>query len=210
MSAFRALKNEVMRRSRTKKLDHFYLLCDSCSNVLDVGVSNNEHNDQVNLFLNQFRLSPNQYTGLAIQPMADIAKKNLGKRFVEYPGGEFPFKDKEFDWVFSNAVIEHVGSEEDQLQFINEMMRVGKNVFFTTPNKYFPVESHTNTIFRHWFNEGFYEWCKKNNPFWSEMNLVLLGFNELNRLLIKSNVNHYIIQKNRMLGWPMTFTVICS
>lgn len=210
MSVFKALKNEVMRRSRTKKLDHFYSLCAPHLNVLDVGVSNNEHNDQVNLFLNQFRLTPSQYTGLAIQPMDGIAKKHPDKKFVQYPGGEFPFKDKNFDWVFSNAVIEHVGSEEDQLQFINEMMRVGKGVFFTTPNKYFPVESHTNTIFRHWFNKTFYVWCKKNKPFWSETNLLLLGFNGLNRLLSKSNANYYIIQKNRMLGWPMTFTAICS
>jgi len=38
-------------------------------------------------------------------------------------------------------VIEHVGDEDAQLLFLNEMMRVAKNVFFTTPNKYLPVES---------------------------------------------------------------------
>jgi 2-polyprenyl-3-methyl-5-hydroxy-6-metoxy-1,4-benzoquinol methylase len=178
--------------------------------VLDVGVSNKEHNDQINLFLNEFRFSPNQYTGLAIQSMDNIAKKHPGKRFVQYPGSIFPFYDNEFDWVFSNAVIEHVGSEDDQILFINEMLRVAKNVFFTTPNKYFPVESHTNTIFRHWSNKGFYKWCRKNKPFWSKDNLVLLDFKQLNALMTKSNAKHYIIQKNRVLGWTMTFTVVCS
>jgi len=119
-----------MYKSRSKKLDQFYSLCDPNSNVLDVGVSNKEQNDQINLFLNEFRLSPNQYTGLAIQSMDNIAKKHPGKRFVQYPGGKFPFHDNEFDWVFSNAVIEHVGSEDDQILFINEMLRVAKNVFF--------------------------------------------------------------------------------
>ena len=202
------VKKSVMKWSRFKKLNHFYSLCDLNSNVLDVGVSNNEHNDQVNLFLNKFRLDPNQYTGLAIQPMNEIAKKHPGKKFVQYPGGVFPFGNKKFDWVFSNAVIEHVGSEEDQIIFINEMLRVGKNVFFTTPNKYFPIESHTNTFFRHWLNKRFYEWCKQNHLYWNENNLILLGFNDVKRLMAKSNANSYFIQKNRILGWPMTFTVV--
>lgn len=210
MSVFSALKSAVMQKSRAKKLDHFYSLCDPSSTVLDVGVSDYEHNAQVNLFLNQFRLNPTQYTGLAVRPMTDIAKKHPGKRLVEYSGGLFPFKDKEFDWVFSNAVIEHVGYENDQVQFINEMLRVGKNVFFTTPNKYFPVDSHTNTMFRHWFDAYFYEWCKKHEPSWNERNLRLLGFNDLKRLLNKSNAKDYKIQKNRILGWPMTFTIVCT
>ena len=206
----RKLKQHVMRRSRLSKLEHFYSLSESSDSVLDVGVSNNEHNDQVNLFLNTFRYSDGQYTGLGVLPLDNIAEKNPGKRFVVYPGGVFPFGDKEFDWVFSNAVIEHVGDEQAQLQFINEMVRVSRNVFFTTPNKYFPIESHTNTIVRHWFDKSFYRWCKKNKPFWSEKNLILLDYGNLKKLLRKSDAQAYIIQKNRTLGWPMTFTVVCT
>jgi hypothetical protein len=47
-------------------------------------------------------------------------------------------------------VTEHVGDEEAQIQFVNEMLRVARNVLFTTPSKYFPVESHTNTLLLHW------------------------------------------------------------
>lgn len=210
MSVFQKIKRSVMQKSRSKKLDHFYSLCDTRSLVLDVGVSNNEHNDSVNLFLRNFRLSPSQYTGLAVQPMDDIRKKYSDKKFIEYPGGVFPFAENEFDWVFSNAVIEHVGNREDQIVFVNEMLRVGKNVFFTTPNKWFPIESHTNVFFRHWFNESFYNWCKLNQPSWTADNLLLLGRNELNDILEGSNAERYQIQSNRTLGWPMTFTVVCS
>ena len=52
------------------------------------------------------------------------------------------FKDKEFDIVFSNSVIEHVGDYNDQLQMANEIKRVGKRYFVQTPNLYFPIEPH--------------------------------------------------------------------
>lgn len=199
-----------MQKSRSKKLEHFYSLCEKQSSVLDVGVSYYEYNDAVNLFLRNFRFNASQYTGLAVEPMDDIRKKYPDKKFVEYPGGIFPFEDNEFDWVFSNAVIEHTGDRTNQLVFINEMLRVGKNVFFTTPNKWFPVESHTDVYFRHWFEKHFYKWCRLNSPFWSPENLLLLGINDLDKLMKESDSGNYIIKSNRMLGWPMTFTVVCS
>ena len=52
------------------------------------------------------------------------------------------FADKEFEVVFSNSVIEHVGSYEDQRQMANEIKRVGKRYFVQTPNLYFPIEPH--------------------------------------------------------------------
>jgi len=52
------------------------------------------------------------------------------------------FKDNEFDVVFSNSVIEHVGDFEQQLQMANEIKRVGKTYYLQTPNYYFPIEPH--------------------------------------------------------------------
>jgi hypothetical protein len=60
-----------------------------------------------------------------------------------------PFCDGEFDLVYSNAVIEHVGQFEKQRAFVREHVRVGRHWVFTTPNRLFPVESHTLTIARH-------------------------------------------------------------
>ena len=69
--------------------------------------------------------------------------------WVQADGLALPFQDQEFDLVFSNAVIEHVGNQSNQLQFINEHSRVGKNWMLTTPNRLFPIESHTQILFRH-------------------------------------------------------------
>ncbi len=52
------------------------------------------------------------------------------------------FRDGEFDIVFSNSVIEHVGDDQQQARMAREVMRVGKAYFIQTPNLYFPIEAH--------------------------------------------------------------------
>lgn len=52
------------------------------------------------------------------------------------------FRDREFDIVFSNSVIEHVGDDRRQYSMAREIMRVGKAYFVQTPNILFPIEAH--------------------------------------------------------------------
>jgi hypothetical protein len=65
-------------------------------------------------------------------------------------GKSLPFRDRQFDIAFSNAVVEHVGSREEQRRFVHELCRVADRVFLTTPNRWFPVEVHTLVPFAHW------------------------------------------------------------
>jgi SAM-dependent methyltransferase len=52
------------------------------------------------------------------------------------------FRDHQFDVVYSNSVIEHVGDLVDMRRMAREIQRVGKRFFLQTPNRYFPIEPH--------------------------------------------------------------------
>jgi SAM-dependent methyltransferase len=58
-----------------------------------------------------------------------------------------PFPDQSFDVVFSNSVIEHVGSRDHQRQMANEILRVGKRHIIQTPSYWFPLEPHARLPF---------------------------------------------------------------
>jgi hypothetical protein len=66
-------------------------------------------------------------------------------------GCNLDFSDDSFDIVFSNSVIEHVGSFENQQAFASELRRVGKRLWVQTPAYECPIEPHYLAPFVHWF-----------------------------------------------------------
>jgi SAM-dependent methyltransferase len=93
---------------------------------------------------------PEQITAVADVPLTRFAEEFPGIEHVVADGRSLPFEDDSFDIAFSNAVIEHVGGREDQRRFVHELCRVARRVFITTPNRWFPVETHTLIPLVHW------------------------------------------------------------
>ncbi len=62
-----------------------------------------------------------------------------------------PVADREYDIVFSNSVIEHVGTWDQQLKFAAEVRRCGERLWIQTPAREFFIEPHYLTPFIHWF-----------------------------------------------------------
>jgi hypothetical protein len=61
-----------------------------------------------------------------------------------------PFRDHQFDVVYSNSVIEHLGCWEKQQAFARECRRIGRRYYVQTPNQDFFVEPHYLAPFLHW------------------------------------------------------------
>jgi len=72
------------------------------------------------------------------------------------------FKDGQFDVVFSNSVIEHVGGPNEQRAMAGEIQRVGQRYFVQTPNRYFPIEPHYMFPFFQFLPLGAKAWLLRN------------------------------------------------
>ena len=81
-------------------------------------------------------------------------------------GRFLPFKELSFDVVYSNSVIEHLGSLESQRLFAEECIRVGKSYYIQTPNRGFPFEPHLLALFIHWLPKGIQELLIRNFTIW--------------------------------------------
>jgi len=71
--------------------------------------------------------------------------------------------DNEHNVVFSNSVIEHVGSWADQKAFAREVRRVGKKLWVQTPARECPFKPHYLALFIHWLpkqlQKRLIRWC---------------------------------------------------
>jgi hypothetical protein len=81
-------------------------------------------------------------------------------------GMSLPFKDQAFEIVFSNSVIEHLGSVDNQYDFSKECQRVGRTLYIQTPNKGFPIEPHLITPFIHWLPKYIQRHLLRNFTLW--------------------------------------------
>jgi SAM-dependent methyltransferase len=90
------------------------------------------------------------------QGQALIAKAAPGAKasLIRTPDtASLPFSDGEFVFVLANGVLEHIPQPRDS--YIRELWRVvapeGHLMINETPNKYFPLEVHTTSLwFNHW------------------------------------------------------------
>jgi hypothetical protein len=90
-----------------------------------------------------------------ITAVSDVALPNFARELpsvhrVTASGTELPVEDDAGDIAFSNAVVEHVGGREEQQRFVAELCRVAPRVFLSTPNRWFPLETHTLVPLVHW------------------------------------------------------------
>jgi hypothetical protein len=79
---------------------------------------------------------------LVLLNLKDQEPETKGVVTVTGDARRIPFEDREFEVVFSNSVIEHLGTHADQRRMADEIRRVGRRFFVQTPNRRFPIEPH--------------------------------------------------------------------
>lgn len=125
---------------------------------------------------------------------------------IRADGCGLPFGDKSIDWVFSNAVIEHVGGYKRQEQFANEIRRVAaKGYFVTTPNRYFPIEPHALLPFYQFLSPAWQRRVVRFSPGYLQEyeEINLLSSRQMKRLfpearVVKSGVP---VVGNSLIAW---------
>jgi SAM-dependent methyltransferase len=151
------LVDSISLRSRRRKFALFMetMAPTAETTVLDVGADDSgfgEHYEGCGTlnFFEELYPWPDRITALGEHEGTHFRARYPRARYVQGDALNLPFGDAEFDIVFSNAVIEHVGGREQQRRFVEEALRVARRAFVTTPNRWFPVEVHTLLPLVHW------------------------------------------------------------
>lgn len=180
-----------VRNRRRKARDIAEFLRDrGCRTVLFVGAMGSEHDDDPNM-ANAGIVEKSLMAEFDVKMGINVTPVVSPYPFVIADARELPFDDDYVDFALANAVVEHVGSEPDQEKMVKEMTRVARCCVITTPNRWFPVESHTSVLFLHWWPE----WRRRHTS-------------EFTRLLSRSEFKRLLPDNARIVGhpWSPTFT----
>jgi len=177
---------------------------ETLESIIDVGATADDKKDSSNFFEKTYPY-PERITALSDQDASWMERAWPGLTFVRGNALNMPFADGQFDLAFSNAVIEHVGTRENQAAFIRECIRVSKKyIFITTPNRFYPIELHTVLPLFHWLPARVYRRILRilgKSFFAEESNLNLLSKRDLRRIMKEHKRVSYSLDTIRFLGF---------
>ena len=199
-------KRKEMANIINRQLDNIEL-----TDALDIG-STDDNNFESSNFLIKNINNIKHYKSLSNQVITDkFFSSSLIKSITDNLSAEEVDKFKS-DLVISNATIEHVGSLEDQIKMISNVIRLSKKIFIiTTPNRFHPIDFHTKLPLIHWLPKKIHRKLLNMlnlNFFAKEDNLNLMSENDLKKALTNQNIKKYKIFHIRLFGFKSNFLVI--
>lgn len=201
----------LTQRSRRRRFEKFMALMAPRADeqLLDLGVT--DATGRSSNFLESLYPWPERITAVAPAPSPAFTAAFPEVRYVVADGRALPFADGAFDVGFSNAVVEHVGTREQQRAFVSELTRTCDHVFLCTPNRAFPVDPHTLLPFVHWLPQRWRNGVLRatGNERWaSEQTLNPLGARDL-VALFPAGTNVRIVRQ-RVLGLTSVLIAIAQ
>jgi Methyltransferase domain len=155
------LAGRLSLRSRRSKFRLFMetFRPDQATTIVDVGVADSGFGEgggsaSTYNFLEAMYPWRRRITAVGLVELPHFQQAFPDVAWVRADGRDLPFDDDTFDIAFSNAVVEHVGSEDEQRAFVAELCRVARGVFVATPNRWFPIDVHTLMPVVHWLPDG--------------------------------------------------------
>jgi hypothetical protein len=141
------IRFSVYNRKKKAKSISAFMAAHQVETILLVGTTGTVDNVAVN----EDVVEKGVVAGRTVKMGVNIRPVHSPHPFTLASGCDLPFEDDYVDCSLANAIIEHVGDEVEQRRFIAEQTRVARTWVITTPNRWFPVESHTSVLFLHWW-----------------------------------------------------------
>ena len=179
--------------------------------ILDLGVTSDQSYTSSN-YLEALYPHKDRITAAGIDDASFLEDLYPGVKFTYANALDLPFAEGSFDIVHSSAVLEHVGSFENQARMVAECLRVARRgVCLTTPNRWFPVEFHTQLPLVHWLPKPLCRAVFRRTGydfFSAEENLNLMTRAELRRIMAAHPGCRFHFAPTRLWGWTSNLVLM--
>ena len=180
--------DKIIKKKRSEMLNilNKNIKDNDIESFLDVGTTEENELESSNYFVKNF------YKIKIKNSISDqeIKNNNFNKFLRKSITSEFletEIENYKSDLVISSATIEHVGSYENQIKMLENIIKLTNKYFFiTTPNRFFPIDFHTKLPIIHMLPKKIHRKILSLinlKEYAEEENLNLLDENTINKLI---------------------------
>ena len=206
------LVNQVILKKRKEMVEMINKYFDNklLNDALDIGTTNDIEYDHSNYLIKNLK-NIKVFKSISDQTInSSFFAKSLTKSIID----EFSITEIDeykSDLVLSSATIEHVGNSNNQLKMISNIIKLTKkNFVIITPNRYHPIDFHTQIPLIHWLPKTIHRKILSliGLKFYAqEENLNLLSKNDLVKFLNNFSNIEYDIRYINLLGFKSNFLI---